>query len=205
MFFDLHKTYINIIIKKCQDKVNNFVNHPEFIEKITEFFNDSNFYNWRGIRYFLYEYEQSLYEKSKTKKVKIDWLKFKEERHDFITVEHIFPQTVKHECWKVNFGKYPLKQRRILNNSLGNLLPLSKPKNSSLQNKCFRDKIDSKTEYVGFRFGSYSENEVSKYKDWTPETIKVRGLKLLMFMEKRWNLNFKNDETRIKILNLDFL
>lgn len=193
--------FYNII----ESRVNTVLNNPEFIEKIIELFNDSNFYNWKGIRYFLFEYEQSLYTKSKTKKAKIDWINFKEEKHDFITVEHIFPQNMKLECWKKNFGKFPLKQRRILNNSLGNLLPLSSPKNSSLQNKCFKDKIDSKTEYVGFRFGSYSENEVSKYTDWTPETITERGIKLLKFMEKRWNIDFKNDETRIKILNLDFL
>ncbi|KAA5531885.1 DUF262 domain-containing protein [Paenimyroides baculatum] len=188
-----------------EQKINTILNHPEFIEKVIEFFNESNFYNWRGIRYFLYEYEHSLYKKSKTQKGKLDWVNFKEEKRDFITVEHIFPQTVNHDCWKKNFSSYSLKQRRILNNSLGNLLPLSKPKNSSLQNKCFKDKIDGKTEYVGFRFGSYSENEITKYTDWTPETIKERGIKLLKFMEKRWGLDFKDDEIRLKILNLDFL
>ena len=196
---------INDFYSIVEDKINILLNHPEFVEKVSEYFNDTNFYNWPGIRYFLYEYEQSLFSKSKTKKAKLDWQLFKEEAHDFITVEHIFPQTVKNECWKKNFSIYGIKQRRLLNNSLGNLLPLSKPKNSSLQNKCFLDKIDSKTEYVGFRYGSYSEIEVSKYKDWTPETIKERGIKLLKFMEKRWNIDFKNDEARIKVLNLEFV
>ena len=187
------------------NRFNSIINHPEINERLIEYFNDINFYNWNGIRYFLYEYEQSLYSKSKTKKTKLDWIHFNEEKHDFITVEHIFPQTVKHDCWKKNFGSFGLKHRRILNNSLGNLLPLSRPKNSSLQNKCFKDKIDNTKEYVGFRYGSYCENEISKYEDWTPETIKERGIKLLKFMEKRWGLDFKDDETRTKILNLEFI
>ncbi|WP_427137638.1 hypothetical protein [Psychrobacillus psychrodurans] len=50
--------------------------------------------------------------------------------------------------------------------------------------------------------GSYSEIPVAQYHDWTPEYILERGIKLLEFMEKRWNLEIEDKE---KLLHLDFM
>ena len=58
---------------------------------------------------------------------------------------------------------------------------------------------------VGFRYGSYSENEVSGISQWTSSEILERGLKLLNFMETRWQLNFGDRDNKIDILNLKFL
>jgi uncharacterized protein with ParB-like and HNH nuclease domain len=194
------------LLKQLDTKINEILNKPELIEKLVDNFkNTGGFYEWEGIRYFLYEYEISLRDKTKTKKNKIDWMQYLNEEEDFISVEHIYPQTPKNDCWKNVFNKYSIKERRILNNSLGNLLPLSKPKNSSLQNKCFIDKIQNGDNYVGYRYGSYSENEISGLTDWTPNEIKNRGMKLLKFMENRWGLDFKNELNRIEILNLKFI
>ncbi|MBK8196570.1 MAG: DUF1524 domain-containing protein [Lewinellaceae bacterium] len=49
------------------------------------------------------------------------------------------------------------KSEKNIQNSLGNLLPLSKPKNSSLQDKCFSDKKKNYENTIGYRYGSYSE------------------------------------------------
>ena len=95
--------------------------------------------------------------------------------------------------------------------TLGNLLLLNKSINSSLQNDSFPDKNKVKTDdqgkviRQGYSNGSYSENEVAQNKDWTPETIKVRGLKLLLFMESRWNLKFKSEEDKLRLLFLNDL
>ena len=197
---------INELIKQVDSKINEILNRPDLIDKIADIFKDSGgFYQWEGLRYLLFEYEVSLKEKSKSKKSKINWNEYADELDDFITIEHIYPQTPKSDCWKNIFNKYSIKERRILNNSLGNLLPLSKPKNSSLQNKCFLDKIQNDKDCVGFKYGSYSENEISGLTQWTPLEIKERGIKILKFMEKRWSINLKNDENRIEILNLKFL
>ena len=80
-------------------------------------------------------------------------------------------------------------------NSLGNLLLLSRKKNSTLQNfdferkKCLKNK-DGKD--IGYYNGSYSEIEVSKQTEWTPEQIKERGLLMLQFMEDRWKFKFSD-------------
>ncbi|MFM7595958.1 MAG: hypothetical protein ACKO4Y_07260 [Flavobacteriales bacterium] len=75
------------------------------------------------------------------------------------------------------------------------MLPLSASINPSLQNDCFADKKktvydeQNKVKRNGYSNGSYSELEVAINGDWTPEHIKRRGLKLLGFMENRWNLS----------------
>ncbi|SIQ22682.1 DUF262 domain-containing protein [Chryseobacterium sp. RU33C] len=197
---------LNEVSNFLDERISFILSKPDFINRVSENFrSNGGFYEWQGIKYFLYEYEDFLKSKTKNSSQKIDWNTYRKDLEDFITIEHIYPQTPRSECWKEKFNSYPLSQRKILNNSLGNLLPLSRPKNSSLQNRCFKDKIENGDNYIGFRFGSYSEIEVSKNKDWTPEDILKRGLILLKFMEKRWDLNFNNDENRTTILNLNFL
>ena len=170
---------------------------------IIKTFKSYGFYKWDGIYYFLYEYDLSLYERSKTKRIKIDWTSFSS--LDYKTVEHIYPQTARKSCWTKNYSKYSTKQRNVLRHSLGNLVPLSQPKNSSFQNKCFIDKISNDDNTVGFRFGSYSENEITKYEEWTPIQILERGIMLLNFMEKRWNLQIGGVKEKIEFLNLSFI
>jgi Protein of unknown function (DUF1524) len=93
-----------------------------------------------------------------------------------------------------------------LRNSLGNLLPLSKPKNSSLSNRPFPKKVDGKGDpVVGYRYGCYAENEVASYAEWTPKMILRRGLTLLSFMEKRWILDFGDEKQKKLMFGLDFV
>lgn len=150
-------------------------------------FQSNGFYRWEGIRYFLFEYEMSLQKASKTERSKVDWKNFEEQAtSDYITIEHIFPQKPTESCWNTAFAAYKDEERRILANSLGNLLALSRSKNSSLSNACFEKKTD-RNETVGYRYGSYSENEVTANEDWTAQEILDRGLKMLRFLEKRWD------------------
>lgn len=195
---------LDLVIKDIEDKTHKLIAHDDFKENLFKEFRHG-FYNWDGIRYFLFEYEQSLKEVSKTHTTKIDWLEFVKRNEDFITIEHIFPQKSRKGCWSEEFIGFSTSQRKKLQNSLGNLLPLSKPKNSSLQDKCFEEKKENGLNTVGYRYGSYSENEVSILEKWTPDAILQRGLKLLDFMEKRWDIKIGNRSEKIKLLNLDFL
>lgn len=87
-------------------------------------------------------------------------------------------------------------QKHILKNSLGNLLLLSQSKNSRLKNDGFDVK---KTAY---KFGSHSEIEVGLSCDWSPTSILKRGIKMLEFMEERWNIEI---EDKVGLLGLDFI
>ena len=90
--------------------------------------------------------------------------------------------------------------------SIGNLLLLSLSINSSLQNDSFALKkrpkvnVEGKKLRNGYADGSHSEIEVSTQKAWGPDQIRERGLRLLQFMENRWDFRFKNDAEREELL-----
>ncbi len=167
---------------------------------------EEGYYSWNGLRYFLYEYELELQAKAKGNS-KIEWNDFNKRKKED-TIEHVFPQTAKDECWRTSFKDYDKKQKKALLNSLGNLLLLGHSKNAELQNKCFAVKRkfkNSKGDDVGYFNGSYSEISVASYVEWTPSTILDRGLKMLKFLEKRWGINIDEWEIeREDLLNLSF-
>ena len=148
------------------------------------------FYAWDGLRYFLYEYELYLQGSANEK---VSWNDFRKRKKED-TIEHIYPQTPDDPYWKQRFGRFRKEKQNIMLNSLGNLLLLSRSKNSALQNdsfdkKCCREKNGKK---MGYRNGSYSEIEVAGEKEWTANEIMIRGKKMLEFMENRWDFRFKD-------------
>ena len=161
------------------------------------------FYSWNGLRYFLYEYELHLQDDADAK---VTWDDFNK-RHKEETIEHIYPQTATSDYWKKQFGSYKSKERKVLLNSLGNLLLLSRSKNSKLQNYDFEDKKcmkDKNGKEIGYFNGSYSEIEVSKCPEWTAKEIKERGVRMLEFMENRWNISFSDWEIdKVDLLGLN--
>jgi hypothetical protein len=180
-----------------------FIGLKQVRELMVKAFRDKGFYKWSGIRYFLFEYDLYLAEQSKTSRKKLIWEDYNID--DYSTVEHIYPQNSKSKCWTENFKQFSSKERKIIKNSLGNLLPLSRRKNSSFQNKCFLDKVSNTKNTKGFKYGCYAENEITHNEKWASNEILDRGLKLLEFMESRWSVRLGNDSERIKLLGLQFL
>lgn len=194
------------VIRSLIDTTTNIIKKTTFMRDVMQRFRSDGFYDWPGIRYFLFEYNLDLQNRSKTDRPKIFWPEFAEQKRDFISVEHIYPQQARHQYWTSRFDGLNQKQRTTLRNSIGNLLPLSKGKNSSLSNKPFPEKVDGKGDQaIGYRYGCYAENEVSKVKDWNPQEILKRGLNLLAFMERRWGLEIGDETQKKSMLGLDFL
>lgn len=173
------------------------------------FKNGFGFYRWNGLRYFLHEYEINKFNIRGNKK--LDWPLFVKGDRDKVSIEHILPQTPQKICWQEVLKGFSEVERNILLNTLGNLLLLSQSINSSLQNDCFDEKKIAQYDNegnnlrLGYNDGSHSENEVSQYKEWTSKQILKRGLDLLSFMEKRWNLKFESEDAKIDLLGLSFL
>jgi hypothetical protein len=103
------------------------------------------------------------------------------------------------------YEQYSTQERSTLRHSLGNLVPLSRKKNSSFQNSCFEDKLGTEDNKVGFRYGSYAENEIACKSSWTAKDILERGLRLLSFMEERWDIPIGDSNDKMKFLNLAFV
>ncbi len=179
----------------------------KFIEK--KFKNGGGFYQWNGLRYFLYEYEMDKVRLRGSQK--IDWNLFVKSEKDKVSIEHIYPQTPTNKCWKDSFKGQKKSNKIYFQGTLGNLLPLSQSINSSLQNDCFKDKKKAKFNEKknklrqGYSDGSHSEIEVSLYAEWTPDEILERGNLLLEFMEKRWDIKFENDYAKAELLFLEFM
>ena len=166
----------------------------------------SGYYGWHGLRYFLYEYEVNLL--SQSRQQKITWDDLLKTSKDKISIEHIFPQTPT-DSWKGVFSGVVEDDFYYYSGSIGNLLLLSMSINSSLQNDTFDEKkhpkIGDSGEKIrnGYSDGSHSEIEVSKFDEWNSAKIEERGLQLLNFMEKRWDIKFKDEEDKKTLLFLD--
>lgn len=151
----------------------------KFVEKVLGL--DEKFYKWKGLCYFLYEYEIYLQEQH-CGELKVEWEHIKAE-----TIEHIFPQTPK--------DNYPAFENQDLLHDLGNLLLLARKTNSKLSNKSFTDKK------ALFSTDSYSAIEISKSENWTANEILARRKKMLEFMDERWDIEIS--DTVIKLLDID--
>jgi hypothetical protein len=194
------------VIKELSDMSEYVLKGRGFARGVISRFRGNGFYEWEGIRYLLFEYNLSLQERSKTDRPKIFWPEFTENIKDYITVEHIYPRQARRSYWTSRFKGMSTKQRAALRDSLGNLLPLSKPKNSSLSNRPFPEKVDGKKDHVvGYRYGSYAENEVAKESEWTPAHILRHGLAMLDYMERRWGIELGSGADKKRMLGLDFM
>lgn len=206
-----------IDIKDIENKLNarlSYTFHADKTFRSDDFYNGmfrkfkarSGYYGWAGLRYLLFEYETSLAQESRQKKV--EWSDLFKKENDKITIEHIYPQTESVD-WVVPFETIAKEQRWVYGATLGNLLLLSSSINSSLQNIGFTEKkkvkIDASGNKIrnGYSDGSHSEIEVSRLGSWGPDEITERGLKLIKFMERRWDFHIRDDKEREKLLFLD--
>lgn len=201
-YFDKNNTTIDSVIENIK-WLTAGENDDEYcgwfdLDKFYNYIKDQNekregFYSWNGVRYFLFEYELNLQNKANGN-VKLKWSDFNKRKKEN-TIEHIYPQTPKDKCWTSVFNKFSKKERKTILNSLGNLVPLAQSKNAELQNKCFKYKkkhTNKQGDEVGFFNGAYSEIEVASYDEWTPKEIYERGVKMLEFMEERWDIDFND-------------
>lgn len=193
---------IKEVVSTINSRIKRYYDSNKFLAYIQEKYEyGSGFYSWDGVRYFLFEYEQSLRAKGKQAVDKLSWHTFKANPKDHVTLEHIFPQTPDCDYWQLHYGQLTDTDRHHLTHSLGNLLPLSRAKNSSLKNAEFALKVNNGAG-VGYYNGSVSENEVAQCADWTPVEIRQRGLDLLKFMEQRWGVVLGDDDLKLKLLHL---
>lgn len=132
-----------------------------------------NWYDWSGLKYYLYEYEEHL-ARRKGAMPKIAWETVRRrERAD--TIEHVLPQTPTAEYWIERFGE---AQRRACTHDLGNL-SLTKD-NASYGNKPFPEKKGAagseKPCYAESSF--FMERELAILDDWTPREVIERRTQL---------------------------
>ena len=150
----------------------------------TYVYGKKGYHRWSGLKYFLFKYEESIYndpQKGYSKNYPIiKWNLF-----DDTSIEHILPQDTAN--WQIEINAYfngkslstnEIKEaEKILINSLGNLTILRANKNPSLGNKPWSIKQPA------YSSGCYMEKEISKYPLWNAKTIYERGKLMLNYMK----------------------
>ncbi len=161
------------------------------------------FYSWRELRFFLFEYEQHIKGQARSSTSKLNWDDLVDSKQDYVTVEHIYPQSPIEGEWP-EFDKLESDQQHRLRHSLGNLLALSRPKNSELSNHSFKRKKRGQ-KGRGYANGSFSEGELARETKWTPQHILKRGLDMLGFLEERWSVSLGDRTMKLRLLGLGFM
>lgn len=194
---------ISEVLETIDRWIEKYYDPEKFMSHIREKYDleRNGFYSWDGVRYFLYEHEHWLKEKGRQSTSKLSWEVLNSYKKDHVTLEHVFPQTPDNSYWQERFGHFNDWEQYYLTHSLGNLLPLSRAKNSVLQNDSFPKKVNN-GDGVGYYNGSVSENEVAQCPDWTPTQILKRGLDLLSFMEQRWGIALGDFDFKGRLLHL---
>ncbi|NTU74414.1 HNH endonuclease, partial [Candidatus Roizmanbacteria bacterium] len=222
---------------EINSKIIQYYRFQEFKNQMQALFEKKQgFYHWDGLRYYLFEYDEKLRTDNRifASNTRLNWADLAEK--DFRqrkTIEHIYPQSATknyidycsdtdsrkkkvgyeklQKDWAA-FSSYSEEERVRLCHSLGNLLPISNSDNASFSNDKFLCKVDQSNkgdQYKnrGYRFDSMSAQIVAKEIDWTPESIKNRGLLMLnYFLELLGeNLAIMNENEKINLLGLGFL
>ncbi len=186
-----------------RDRVSRHFSVTAFQSEINDLFagDDKGFYELPGLKVLLFEYEEHLRQAAKATASKIVWEDFRGARN---SVEHVYPQTPEESEWGA-FKSFKPQQKRLLTNNLGNLVAVSVAKNASLSRSAFKKKKAGTDKTPGFSKGSFSELEIAEYPDWTPSEILDRGLKMLTFIEKRWDILLGDEDTKKRLLKLEFV
>lgn len=204
--FYIREIDINQITKNINDTADENIAYAlsNFKTRVEKYFNNGHgYYGWSSLKYFMYEYEYSLFIKHGIEK--ITWKLFTKSEKDKVSIEHILPQTPTKAYWQERFSEFTEDEIEQLAGALGNLLPLAQSVNSGLQNDSFEEKKKSNSCHRrGYENGSHSEIEVSKEKDWDAMIIYNRSKKLLEFMANRWNIQFTEADKKI-LIHLPFV
>lgn len=143
---------------------------------------ESDWYGWQGIKYFLYEYEEY---RTGSKQVKLPW-DVLDGRDKEKSIEHVLPQTPDDPYWKERFSE---EEVAVLTHDVGNL-SLTQD-NSSLSNKPFPEKKGEPS----WERPCYSnslliqERDLAAFEEWTPKTIHERRQRLVDWALDRWAIN----------------
>lgn len=149
------------------DVLNNQIfNTEEHHQEILKELNRNDFYSKKYSKYLLMRLNMDLSENSSIKKMY---------ESATINIEHILPQNPKENSeWMALFND---REREKYTNRIGNLVLLSRKKNSLANNKIFSKKI---VEYYSKGITDFElTKEIKKYKKWTTEEIEERQEKMI--------------------------
>lgn len=174
----------------------------------------AGFYKIKGIQYLLWRYEEKLRliahnQAAPNCDLENVLARTRTASGKDKSIEHIFPQNPILSRWP-GFENIDNKNVQRLKHSLGNLVLVSRDRNSALSNLPWSDKRNGNPNdatAICFINGSQSEIELAHENpnDLTPIAILRRGIKLLEFLEVTWSILLGDRREKAKLLGLEFL
>ena len=75
----------------------------------------ASYYGWRAIKYFMFEYELSLKNSTKSSREKLNWNYFVGDEYvaEFSSIEHIYPQNARDKYCDVPPAAIPISWREV--------------------------------------------------------------------------------------------
>ncbi|MCA1707375.1 MAG: HNH endonuclease family protein, partial [Actinobacteria bacterium] len=176
------KAGIQDALDRLRDVSLEYCSSHEFERELTE--PRKNWYDWQGLKYFFYEYEQHLAE-SRGDAVQLPWNELSR-RYREQSIEHVLPQTPTDIYWASRFSENQIAEYL---HDLGNLCLTGH--NTSYGNRPFPEKKGE----VGSSHPCYAnsnlfmERELAGFTDWTPEVVQRRRETLIQWATRRWGLD----------------
>lgn len=160
------------LLRYCSD--------DQFQERFTR--ETEDWYDWSGLKYFLYEYEEELASREREKPY-YRWEELWDTKRD--TIEHILPQTPVDVYWTDRFDE---KERQRWTHDIGNLTLTYD--NSALSNKSFPAKKGGPAEKTCYSTSKlFIEQQLAGILDWTVDAIEKRRARILEWAVTRWHVD----------------
>ena len=153
-----------------------YCSDTEFRERLDSV---GDWYNWRGLKYLLYAFEEHL---AGQHAVRISWREI-DKRDLAKTIEHILPQTPTDEYWTTRFST---EEQDRWTHDLGNLVLTLH--NAELSNRAFPKKKGTSTQESPCYANSvlFQERALERFEDWNPESLRVRRQQIVDWAASRW-------------------
>ena len=166
------------IVDEIGDLIDKYA--PE--DRIEPYLTDGDYYEWNGLKYFLYEYEIFKCKKEINRAPELTWEHLKSSnRKD--SIEHILPQSMERNNEKVTYWTERFGTIEHENNigRLGNLTLTTPSENSKLSNFGFDTKKEIYKDSVW-----HINKELKDYPEWTEKQIDEREKEIVKFAKMRW-------------------
>lgn len=140
----------------------------------------TDWYNWYGLKYFLYEYEEHL---ASGKAVQLPWDELaRTDKKE--SVEHVLPQTATDAYWTTRWSAEDIK---LYLHDIGNLSLTFD--NSSYGNKPFPQKRGTPGTRASYANSNiFMERQLTRYADWTKEECIKRRMEIVSWALQRWDV-----------------
>lgn len=172
------------IIRKIKEIILGYVSDENIEGYLTD--RKRDYYDWNGLRYFLYECERKRCSEETKRRPAFEWDNLKKRKKED-SIEHILPRTIYDKNGKPLIiywtNRFTQGQHRENVKRLGNLALSTK--NSSLQNKGFDEK---KRIYKNSSWQIERDLATDKFVEWSEKEINEREKELVKFAKERWKV-----------------